>query len=87
MMDQDLGDLIRGVPGLRISTPARCDELMKRLRQADERFRRNFVDEIKMLGMLKAVQSSEPRWIALHEDLGGMKRRPGRREPGRSWIR
>jgi ferric-dicitrate binding protein FerR (iron transport regulator) len=68
MMDLDLVDLLMAFRGSELPVD-RCEELLARLR-FDEPFRRSFVDEIKMLGMLKAVQSSEPRWIALQEELG-----------------
>jgi hypothetical protein len=68
MMDNDLIDLISAWCGSELS-PSRCDELIARLEQ-DGEFQQAFVDEIRMLGMLKAVQSTEPRWLALHEELG-----------------
>ena len=68
MMDQDLVDLLMAFRGSELPAD-RCERLLARLR-LDEPFRRSFVDELKMLGMLKAVQSSEPRWIALQEELG-----------------
>ena len=32
--------------------------------------RRAFVDEVRLLGMLKAVQATEPRWLVLEDELG-----------------
>lgn len=68
MMDDDLIDLLSAWRGCELPQ-SRCDELMERL-ERDEAFAQSFVDEIRLLGMLKAVQSTEPRWLALHEALG-----------------
>jgi hypothetical protein len=43
--------------------------ILKRLK-ADSRFRADFVAEILMLGQLKAVQASEPRWLKLDDAIG-----------------
>jgi hypothetical protein len=67
-MEADLRDLLMAWLGGEID-PARGDELLARVRQ-DEAFRRSFVAEIRMLGMLKAVQSTEPRWLRLEDELG-----------------
>lgn len=67
-MDPDLQDLLAVWTGGEID-PARRAELMARLR-TDAEFRRAFVEEIRMLGQLKAVQSTEPRWLALGDELG-----------------
>jgi len=67
-MDQDLIDLLAAWRGSELD-PERCEQLFARLEQ-DEAFLQAFVEEIRMLGMLKAVQSTEPRWLALHEELG-----------------
>ncbi len=68
MIDNDLIDLILAWRGGELP-PARCDELIARL-ESDDLFLQSFVEEIRLLGMLKAVQSTEPRWLALHEALG-----------------
>jgi hypothetical protein len=68
MMDRDLIDLIAAWRGDAID-PEVCDRLQDRLRR-DEAFQQAFVDEIRMLGMLKAVQSMEPRWLRLQDELG-----------------
>jgi hypothetical protein len=68
MMDEDLIDLLSAWRGGEID-PVRCEQLLARL-GVDEAFQQSFVDEIRMLGMLKAVQSTEPRWLSLHEELG-----------------
>jgi hypothetical protein len=49
--------------------PERQAALLDRLKN-DADFRRQFVEEIHMHGMLKAVQSAEPRWLQLEEELG-----------------
>ncbi len=49
--------------------------MVRRLRE-DDSFRESFVEELALLGQLRAVQSSEPRWLQL-EDLLGVKAEPG----------
>lgn len=66
-MDADLADLIAAFRGGEVET-SRREELLERLR-SDDAFQQAFVDEIRMLGMLKAVQSMEPRWLLLHDEL------------------
>jgi hypothetical protein len=69
MMDQDdLIDLIAASRGEDLA-PGRLEQLLARLRE-DEAFQQAYVDEIRMLGMLKAVQSMEPRWLRLQDELG-----------------
>ena len=67
-MDPDLRDLLAAWLGGG-GEAARRDELLARVRR-DEGFRRAFVDEIRMLGMLRAVQAAEPRWLRLEDELG-----------------
>jgi hypothetical protein len=67
-MDPDLRDLLSAWMGGEVEA-ARRDELLVRVCQ-DEAFRRAFVDEIRMLGMLRAVQAAEPRWLRLEDELG-----------------
>jgi hypothetical protein len=67
-MEPDLLDLLTAWLGTECEVP-RYDELLARVRQ-DEAFRRAFVNEIRMLGMLKVVQSAEPRWLRLEDELG-----------------
>jgi hypothetical protein len=74
-MDQDLQDLLALWLGDHDPGPERREALLARLR-GDEGFRRAFVEEIRLLGMLRAVQSSEPRWLRL-EDLIGWSARQG----------
>jgi hypothetical protein len=68
-MDQDLQELL----ALWLSDidpgEARRDALLARLRD-DEAFRRAFVEEIRLLGMIEAVQSPEPRWLRLEDEIG-----------------
>ena len=67
-MEPDLFDLLSAWSGREIE-PSRREEVLDRLR-GDEAFRREFVAEIRMLGMLKVVQSPEPRWLRLEDELG-----------------
>jgi len=67
-MEPDLRDLLSAWLGTECEA-SRYDELLARVRQ-DEAFRRDFVSEIRMLGMLKVVQSAEPRWLRLEDELG-----------------
>jgi hypothetical protein len=67
-MDQDLIDLVSAWTGAELP-PARSDELLARLRQ-DEAFQQAFLEQISMLGMLKVLQSAEPRWLRLQHELG-----------------
>src|SRR5580692_1367305 len=67
-MDQDLLDLLSAWQGNDLGDGRRT-ELLTRLR-VDEVFRHAFVEEIRLLGMLKAVQSSDPRWLLLEDELG-----------------
>jgi hypothetical protein len=68
-MNQDLQDLLALWLGDHDPGPTRCAALLERLR-SDAEFRRGFVEEIRMLGMLRAVQSSEPRWLRLEDEVG-----------------
>jgi hypothetical protein len=68
-MDQDLQDLLALWLGDHDPGPERREALLARLR-GDDAFRRTFVEEIGLLGMLRAVQSSEPRWLQLEDLIG-----------------
>lgn len=69
-MDGDLRDLLSAWLGGEAEPDARSlDELLARLRD-DEGFRQAFVREIRMLGMIRAVQSGEPRWLRIEDELG-----------------
>ncbi|HJZ91251.1 MAG TPA: LamG domain-containing protein [Gemmataceae bacterium] len=68
-MDQDLQDLLALWRGDHDSGEGRREALLARLRE-DDSFRRAFVEEIRLLGMLKAVQSAEPRWLRLEDEIG-----------------
>ena len=70
-MNQDDGDLIDLIAACRGADlgPDRREQLLSRLRE-DNAFQQAFVDEMVMLGMLKAVQSTEPRWLRLQDELG-----------------
>jgi hypothetical protein len=67
-MEADLHDLLAAWLGGEIE-PARGAALLERIGR-DEAFRQAFVAEIRMLGMLRAVQSTEPRWLRLEDELG-----------------
>ena len=67
-MESDLTDLLAAWLG-RETDQARREELLARL-QTDDAFRREFVGEIRMHGTLKTVQSAEPRWLRLEDELG-----------------
>jgi hypothetical protein len=69
MMDEDLQDLLAAWHGAEGGSEGRRAQLLARLR-ADAPFREAFIGEIRMLGMLKAVQAPEPRWLELGEELG-----------------
>jgi hypothetical protein len=68
-MNQDLQDLLALWLGDHDPGDERCAALLARLR-ADDAFRGAFVAEIRLLGMLKAVQSPEPRWLRLEDEIG-----------------
>src|SRR4051794_31525850 len=67
-MDQDLVDLLAAWLGEEIE-PGRSEALLERLRR-DEAFQDSVIDEIRMLGMIRVVQATEPRWLRLHDELG-----------------
>jgi hypothetical protein len=68
-MDQDLQDLLALWLGDHDPGEARRPALLARL-ESDDVFRRAFVEEIRLLGVLRAVQSSEPRWLRLEDEVG-----------------
>jgi hypothetical protein len=74
-MDRDLQDLLALWLGEHDPGDARRDALLARLRD-DADFRRAFVDEVHLLGRLKAVQSAQPRWLRLEDVIGWSARRP-----------
>jgi hypothetical protein len=78
-MEPDLADLLAAWLGIETS-PERLEALLARLR-IDEAFRRSFVDEIRMLGMLKTVQSPESRWLRLEDELGWSSSESASAEP------
>src|SRR4051812_17665847 len=67
LMDDDLIDLLAACRGGDVPGPRR-DALLARLRR-DGAFQQAFVDEVRLLGMLKAVQSPQPRWLRLQDEL------------------
>ena len=70
-MDKDLTDLLAAWTGGDLP-PERAEALRSRL-QADEALRRAFAEEIALLGRLRAVQSTEPRWLRLEDELGAAR--------------
>ena len=68
MMDSDLQKLLVAWTSGVIDEVAIAPVLDRLKREAA--FRQAFVSEIAMLGQLKAVQSSEPRWLQLEDVLG-----------------
>lgn len=68
-MDPDLQTLLACWLGDEDPGPERRDALLARLRE-DVAFRQAFLDEIRLLGMLRAVQSAEPRWLRLEDQYG-----------------
>jgi hypothetical protein len=68
-MDQDLQDLLALWLGDHDPGEERRAALLERLR-TDTDFRRAFAEEVRLLGMLKAVQSPEPRWLRLEDEVG-----------------
>jgi hypothetical protein len=68
-MNPDLQDLLALWLGDHDPGATRRDALLARLRD-DGDFRQAFVEEIRLLGMLRAVQSSEPRWLRLEDEVG-----------------
>jgi hypothetical protein len=68
-MDDDLRDLLAAWRGDDDPGEERRAALLARLRD-DPAFRRAFLNEVHLLGMLKVVQSAEPRWLRLEDELG-----------------
>jgi hypothetical protein len=73
-MDPDLQELLFAWTGREVEE-SRQAALLGRLR-TDAAFRRAALDEVRLLGQLKAVQSAGPRWLALEDGLA-----PGEVEP------
>ncbi len=67
-MSEDLHDLISAWLSADLSDERRA-ALLARLRD-DADFRAAFVAEARMFAMLHAVQSPEPRWLAVQDELG-----------------
>lgn len=66
-MDKDLQDLLAAWLDHEELSEARRSELLQRLKE-DDALRLEFAEEIHLLGMTRAAQAGEPRWLAL-EDL------------------
>lgn len=67
-MDPELSELMCVWVGTAVPEHRR-DALLQRLR-TDAAFRQAFVSEVRVLGMLKVVRASPPRWLRLEELLG-----------------
>jgi hypothetical protein len=67
-MDDDLRDLVAAWLGGDLDA-GRAAQLLGRLRD-DDAFRQKFVAESQTLSLLKVVQSAEPRWMPLEDELG-----------------
>jgi hypothetical protein len=68
-MDEELRELLALWLGDQDPGDARRAALLARLR-GDEAFRSAFVAEIRLHGMLRAVQAPEPRWLRLEDQFG-----------------
>jgi len=68
-MDPDLRDLLAAWLGGDDPGEERRAALLGRL-HADAAFRKSFVAEIHLLGRLRAVQTSQPRWLRLEDVIG-----------------
>jgi hypothetical protein len=100
VIDPDLQELLALWLGDHDPGEARRAALLARLR-SDAVFRRAFVEEIRLVGQLRAVQSAEPRWLRLEDEIGWSAHSPedveslaqrvaeeGRRHwRGRRWLR
>ena len=60
---------LKSVTAIDLSDTLITDAGLERLRR-DDAFQQSFVDEIHMLGMIRVVQSTEPRWLRLQDELG-----------------
>src|SRR5215475_11356232 len=69
MMDEDLQDLLALWRGDHDPGEARRKALLARLR-GDDAFRRAFVEEVRLLGLLRSVPSPETCWRRLEEESG-----------------
>ena len=68
-MNPDLQIFLQAWTGGADVSDAERLHLLKRL-ENDPVFRAECVEEIRMLGMLKAVQTAEPRWLVMRDALG-----------------
>ncbi|HVK10715.1 MAG TPA: LamG-like jellyroll fold domain-containing protein [Gemmataceae bacterium] len=75
-MDDDLRELLAAWRGDHDPGEPRLEALLARLR-GDDAFRHTFVEEIRLLGMLRAVQAAEPRWLRLEDAIGWTARPEG----------
>lgn len=68
-MDPDLRDLLAVFLNGEDLDEGRREALLERLR-TDAGFQLTVFEELRMIGMLRVVQSAEPRWLALADAMG-----------------
>jgi hypothetical protein len=69
MMNPDLQIFLQAWIGDADVSDVERQRLLQRI-ETDAVFRTECVEEIRMLGMIKAVQSARPRWLEMHDALG-----------------
>ena len=69
MMNPDLQIFLQAWTGDADVSDVERQRLLQRI-ETDAVFRTECVEEIRMLGMIKAVQSARPRWLEMHDALG-----------------
>lgn len=67
-MDPDLQDALIAWQGGELPTD-RADALLEKLR-SEAAFRQQFVTQVWTLSLTQVAQAPDPRWLALHEELG-----------------
>ncbi len=68
-MNPDLQTFLQAWTGGAEVSDAERQRLIRRL-ETDDAFRAECVEEIRLLGMIRAVQTPSPRWLGLHDALG-----------------
>jgi hypothetical protein len=68
-MNSDLNTFLQAWSGGGDITAAESERVLQRF-ENDSAFRSECIDEIRMLGMLKAVQSPPPRWLDVQDAIG-----------------
>lgn len=72
-MNTDLEDALIAWQGGELP-PGRADALLDKLR-TDVEFRKALAEEVWTLSLTRVAQSPDPRWLALHEEIGLVERR------------